>query len=84
MQMFYVSLIILIGLIGISLGGLGLIFGLVVDDQSWGWEVLVGSFAYMLHPSLVYVAYKKHRHDIAIGLSILSLIASILFSTILL
>ena len=83
MQMFYVSIIILIGLIGIAIGGMGVIIGLVVEDQTWGWEVLAGSFVYMLHPSLMYWAYKQHRHSLVIGLSVLSLICSIVFAIIL-
>ena len=78
MRTLYISLMILSGLLGITVGGLGLIVGLVaMADEDWAWIITAASFVYLLHPAFIYWLFKKTYETVAIGLSSVSMLCSI-------
>ncbi len=78
MQILFYVLMILSGILGITVGGSGFVLGLVVEaDEDWGWMVIMGSLLYLAHPALVYWLYNDIHKILAIWLTTLFIISSI-------
>ena len=76
-----ISFMILSGLFGTLIGLLGLIVGVVAYvDETWAWMVAATSFIYALHPALIYWLFKKTYETLALILSALFMLSSIVLS----
>ena len=82
MQILYVSLMILSGLLGIVVGGLGVMLGIVFQyspassDQIWSWIIICCSVLYLCHPALLYWLFKNSHYILVAGLSTLFIVLS--------
>lgn len=81
MRTLNICLMVFSGLFGITIGFMAFVLGMIATvDVDGGWKAGIASSVYMLHPALIYWAFKTRRENLAVKLAGFFLFCSIALS----